>query len=253
VDGKVKIYLTGGTVRDKLLGLPQSKDIDFCVEAPSFEAMKHELINHGFKMYQERPEYVTLRGRIPHAALGDFDGYINKPPPHDTTRAHIDADFVLCRRDGNYSDSRHPDTVYAGTLYDDLKRRDFTMNAIAIAQSGAIYDPFCGMLDIKNKMIMCVGDARDRFAEDSLRILRALRFSVTKNMSISKNIEEPLFYHDVTKQLEKLPIERIREELHKMFSFDTYKSIKILNHYTQVLNSIFTKQDLWLKPTTESY
>src|SRR5689334_19330699 len=100
---KVKLYKVGGYVRDQVLGL-KSKDIDYAVEAESYDAMKNHLIEKGAKIYLEQPQYFTIRGK-----LNDED-----------------ADFVLCRKEGKYSDGRRPDTVEIGTIYDDLARRDFT-------------------------------------------------------------------------------------------------------------------------------
>ncbi len=102
----VKIYLVGGSIRDQLLGL-KSKDLDYAVEAGSYEEMRDYIKENG-KIFLETPEYLTIRAHLK-----------NGEP----------ADFVLCRKDGEYSDGRRPDKVTPGTLYDDLARRDFTVNA----------------------------------------------------------------------------------------------------------------------------
>lgn len=91
------------------------------------------------------------------------------------------------RAEGNYSDHRRPDEVcFVTDVKDDLSRRDFTMNAIALSRQGEYIDPFNGIEDIKNKIIRCVGDAETRFNEDALRMFRALRFSATLDFTIEK-------------------------------------------------------------------
>ena len=152
----IKYYMVGGAVRDKILGIDPKyiKDIDYSVEAPSYEAMKTELLKRGLEMFPIKEDYMTIRGKLNGVA----------------------ADFVLCRKDGHYSDGRRPDTVEIGTLYDDLARRDFTMNAIALDEDDNIIDPFDGRGDLHRGIIRCVGKATDRMREDSLRLIRAIRF-----------------------------------------------------------------------------
>src|SRR5688572_2507881 len=115
----VKVFEVGGAVRDKLLGL-RPKDIDFAVEAPSFKAM-HEFVSSTCStIFLIKPEFLTIRAH--HATMGAVD-------------------FVLCRKDGAYSDGRRPDTVEPGTIFDDLARRDFTINAMAFDEEGNLIDP----------------------------------------------------------------------------------------------------------------
>src|SRR6478735_1674813 len=158
---KAKFYQVGGCVRDSLLGV-ESKDIDFSVEAPSYEAMREAVIErcggNPESIKVDKPEFATIRAIDP--KLGGVD-------------------FVLCRKDGAYSDGRRPDSVEMGTLLDDLARRDFTVNAIARADDGSLIDPFNGQADLKLRLLRCVGGV-DRLREDSLRMLRAFRFAITK-------------------------------------------------------------------------
>jgi tRNA nucleotidyltransferase/poly(A) polymerase len=243
----MNIYLVGGIVRDKLLGLStQDTDVDFAVEAPSFNDMIHFLETHyGFVAFDAKPEYGTVRGKVLRSLIGNFDGFI--PLPKTQTNV-ICADFVMCRKDGIYSDHRRPDTVAPGTLADDLARRDFTMNAIAITREGELIDPYHGVRDIEHSIIRCVGDTATRFNEDPLRMLRALRFAITKHMVLVSDIDNKL--DTLAPQLQTVAVERKQHELHKMFKHDTLNSIYILCEYPNLLAECFNT-NLWLKPTLE--
>ncbi len=128
-----KIYQVGGYVRDELMG-KKSKDLDYACEFPNFAEMLAWIHTQG-KVFLVKEEHWTVRAHIP-----------GKPA----------ADFVLCRKDGQYSDGRRPDSVSAGTLMDDLARRDFTVNAIAYDEETKEYiDPFNGKQDIKDKILRC--------------------------------------------------------------------------------------------------
>lgn len=220
----IKLYITGGAVRDKFLGL-KSKDIDYSVEAPSYEAMKKYIESQG-KIYLETPEYFTIRAKMPN--LGD-------------------ADFVLCRKDGAYSDGRRPDEVEMGTIYDDLARRDFTINSFCIdVETNKVIDPFNGLEDLKNKIIRCTGSV-ERIKEDSLRMLRAIRFSITKGFSIDNSIIKILEKDYVL--LYNISVERIREELLKCFEFDTVLTLNTFDKFKDLRNYIFNKFPMILKPS----
>jgi len=220
----IKIYKVGGAVRDEILGV-KSKDIDYAVEAPSWEDMKEYISAQG-KIYLETPQYFTIRAKLPE--LGD-------------------ADFVLCRKDGEYTDGRRPDKVEMGTIYDDLARRDFTMNAIAIdTYTEELLDPFNGMEDINEKVIRCVGSAKKRITEDSLRMLRAIRFAVTKGFKIDSDIDWILkkdYY-----LLKNVSEDRVREELGKAFKHDTLRTLMFLNEYKPLTNFIFENFQIRLEP-----
>ncbi len=212
---EIRFFEVGGAVRDKFLGLPV-KDVDFTVVAPSFEAMRQRLVDDGFKIYQERPEFVTIRAGV--------------PQNHKLRERVKDADFVLARKDGTYTDGRRPDSVEPGTLHDDLARRDFTINAIAICcTTGAVIDPFGGREDLHKRILKFVGNPQDRIREDGLRVLRALRFVVTKYLDM-----DPLTRHHINSNLAadmllKVSIERVREELERMLAFDTPCTLLLLD------------------------
>jgi tRNA nucleotidyltransferase/poly(A) polymerase len=227
-----KFFQVGGSVRDELLGL-KSKDIDFAVEAPSFDAMRQAIVERGGEIYLETPQYFTIRANVP--GLGA-------------------ADYVLCRKDGNYSDGRRPDSVEVGTLHDDLSRRDFTVNAIAKDEQGNLIDPFGGIQDLAVRNLVTVGNPKDRFTEDSLRMLRAIRFSVTKNLSISVGVWRALEDYQLVRLLDNVSSERIREELFKCFHFDTLTTLRYLTSCFPLIGNTVLDKDrfgIWLKPTTE--
>jgi tRNA nucleotidyltransferase (CCA-adding enzyme) len=228
----MKIYQVGGSVRDSFLGI-KSKDIDYAVEASSYDEMREYILSTNGEIFLENPEFFTIR------AKWSIDKK-NKEP----------CDFVLCRKEGSYSDNRHPDNVEVGTIFDDLARRDFTINAIAInVETQEIIDPFGGIKDIEDKIIQCVGNPDLRFKEDALRILRALRFAITKNFKIAylTDICMSINMH----LLSNISSERIREELHKMFKFDTNKSVTVIHNFKMSPYIFNEKTKIWLKPTME--
>ena len=222
----VKYYLVGGAVRDRFIG-KQSKDMDYAVEAESFDAMRSDIIAKGGKIFLEKPEFLTIRARF----------------GRDT------ADYVLCRKDGAYSDGRHPDTVEVGTIADDLARRDFTMNAIAIeVGTDKIIDPFYGQADIKSKHIRCVGYATQRLDEDALRMIRAIRFAVTLGFGINDDIQ--IYMWNNADKLRQVSQERVREELTKCFQYDTIETLYRLKQFPGITGVAFEGK-MWLKPTFE--
>lgn len=140
------------------------------------------------------------------------------------------------RTEADYSDGRHPDKIsYAASIEEDLSRRDFTMNAIAVSlKTGEIVDPFDGQKDIKEKLIRTVGTATDRFEEDGLRPIRAIRFASQLNFKID---DATLFAIpqclDVTK---KVSIERFRDEFSKLLASEKPSvGLKLLEQ-TGILN-----------------
>ena len=225
-----KFYIVGGFVRDKLCG-KESKDVDFAVEADSYEAMKQAIVDKDGDIFLENPEFLTIRGKLPNIGA---------------------ADFVLCRKESDYSDGRRPDNVEMGTLLDDLSRRDFTMNAIAQCEDGTYIDPFNGRKDLKNNLLKCVGKAKDRMDEDPLRLLRAVRFMVTKNFLMDSELFLAISDESLhSKLLATVSSERIREELTKCFSHNTSESIKILDGL-RLLNKLFSGS-LKLMPTFKKF
>lgn len=136
--------------------------------------------------------------------------------------------------------------VEPGNLYDDLSRRDFTINAMAKdPDTGEIIDYFGGLEDIKEKLLRT---PIVTFDDDPLRILRGIRFSITKRLRVSEDMWQAYDYFD------KMPVvseERIREELTKCFKCNSSLALGWLSELTELRDYIFTKTSLWLKPTNE--
>lgn len=127
----------------------------------------------------------------------------------------IPLEITTYRVDGTYSDGRHPDSVvFTRSLYEDLRRRDFTINAMAYHPNMGLQDPFGGQEDLKNGVIACVGLAKLRFQEDALRILRALRFAATLDFCINADTTEAI--HQLYSTLSCISAERIGAEFRKM-------------------------------------
>jgi tRNA nucleotidyltransferase/poly(A) polymerase len=231
----------GGAVRDSLLGL-DSKDVDF-VAVPTetfssasvaFDALVAHLKEKGFKVFLETPQFFTVRAQVPEG--------------HSLRSRTTVADFVLARKDGPSSDGRRPDFVMPGTLLDDLERRDFTVNAIA-RLDGQLIDPFGGQEDLQNNLLRFVGNPQDRIAEDGLRVMRALRFHITKGFDVEVNTWDAVNSEFAAEMLMKVSVERIREELEKMFFVNTLWCIDVLNTvHSSVQRSIF-RDGLRLMPT----
>lgn len=184
-------YAVGGCVRDVLLG---KEPVDFDIATNAL------------------PEQTK-------AAFADFKT-IDTGIKHGTVTVMaygVTAEVTTYRTDGTYSDCRHPDGVrFSKTLDEDLKRRDFTMNAVACNTDGEIVDLFGGTEDMKNGIIRCVGNADTRFTEDALRILRALRFSATLRFGIEDKTAKAV--HVCAPLIENISAERIFSEIKKLIS-----------------------------------
>lgn len=231
----IKFYEVGGCVRDELLQL-ESKDVDFVVIAPSFQAMEESLKQQGFKIFLSKPEFVTIRAAIPASH-----------PLRSRTR---DADFVLARKDGPSGDGRRPDYVEPGTLKDDLERRDFTVNALARdPETGSIIDYFGGQDDLKCKRLRFVGDPMARIKEDGLRVLRGFRFMITKGLDPAHLTEQALRSEEAATMLQCVSIERVREEVEKMFAFDTLRSVSLISSLPIPTREAIFRDGLRLSPS----
>lgn len=245
---KYTLYQVGGAVRDRLLGIENPKDIDFTVVITStdsivdarfaFDWFIAEIKSEGYEVFLVTPEMFTIRAKF----------------PKDHPQSGLVADFVIARKESGFVEgTRRPLRVELGTLVDDLERRDFTVNAIAMDGAGTIIDPFGGVEDLDEMMLRCPVNAVTSFNDDPLRLLRAFRFNVTKGFFITAPIIDAIERMDVDRFKETVSTERIREELDKMFRFDTVRALDALNRlrFTNNKLSKYIFSQIWLKPTTE--
>ncbi len=198
-------YIVGGCVRDAILGLfPSDWDI-------TTSAKPDEICNCFYN-------YKTIKTGIKH---GTVTVVIN--------RMHLE--ITTYRIDGKYSDNRRPDdVVFTDKVYMDLKRRDFTVNAMAYNHKGLV-DLFGGINDIENKVINCVGCPDERFKEDGLRILRAIRFASVLNFNIEENTS--ISIHENKKLLKNISVERINNEFCKLILGSNF--YKVMREYRDVI------------------
>jgi tRNA nucleotidyltransferase (CCA-adding enzyme) len=232
VEGVTGVWLVGGSVRDYLIDQPH-KDLDYAVESESYDCMRAWLDGLGVILV-ESPQYYTIKAKIP----------FNHP-----ARSQV-CDFVMCRKDGPYSDKRRPDHTIPGTLDDDLARRDFTVNAIAVGPDDAIYDPLGGREDLERMVLRTVrADSYQCFSEDPLRLLRAMRFTLVKGFTLSPEIETCLEDSKLGVLLQNhVHVERKREELAKCFKHDTVGTMIWLTQHPVLLVACFDA-GMWLEPT----
>lgn len=196
-------FLCGGAVRDSILGRT-IHDYDITTSATPDEMME---IFKDKRIIETGLQHGTITIVI--------DG-----EPYEVTTYRID---------GNYSDSRRPDKVtFTKSLEEDLKRRDFTINAMAYNDEVGLVDPFNGMEDIEYYKIRCVGRAEDRFSEDALRILRAIRFASQLGFVVDSDVS--LNIHKMYKNLENISIERINSEFCKIAASSDFCVQMVLYH-----------------------
>lgn len=179
-------YPVGGCVRDLLLGR-RPGDVDVCTSA------------------------------LPQAVLDLFPQAVPTGLAHGTVTVVTPTgpvEVTTFRSEGGYTDGRHPDAVaFGATLAEDLSRRDFTVNAMALDPGGEVIDPFGGQEDLRKKLLRCVGDPDRRFAEDALRMLRGVRFAAQLGFDIEANTHAAMARNGHRSAL--LSGERVKAELEK--------------------------------------
>jgi tRNA nucleotidyltransferase/poly(A) polymerase len=242
-----QIFKVGGCVRDALMGL-ESKDIDFTFVLDNldrtveegFQIMSDWLTHKEFTIFLSTPDCFTIRAKFP-------KGHENEG---------LVADFVLARKEVGYVEGTRRPILELGTLEDDLLRRDFTLNAIAEDEHGNLIDPFGGQADLAKRILRTPLPAEQTMMDDPLRIMRALRFKITKGFSISDEIWLAMMQKDILDKLRTtVSAERIREEVFKMMAHDTPATIRLLHLVDSksipgFLDLVFDR-GLWLKPTFE--
>jgi tRNA nucleotidyltransferase (CCA-adding enzyme) len=184
-------YLVGGCVRDMLLGR-EPKDWDITTDA--------------------KPE--EIQKLFPDSVYENDFGTVGIKTESEDPRLKI-IEVTTYRIEGKYTDQRHPDEIkFASNIEDDLARRDFTVNALAMNLKGDVIDPYDGRDDLKAKIIRTVGKAEERFSEDALRMMRAVRFAVELDFEIELNTRRAI--EKLAGGLESIAKERVRDELVKI-------------------------------------
>lgn len=180
-------YAVGGCVRDSLLGrVPDDWDITTSAKPLQVKKIFDRTIDTGI----QHGTVTVMLGK---------EGF----------------EVTTYRIDGEYEDSRHPkEVIFTASLIEDLKRRDFTINALAYNDRSGIVDTFCGMQDLHNGIIRCVGEAKERFTEDALRMMRAVRFSAQLGYEIEESTQEAI--RELAPNLVHISAERIQTELVKL-------------------------------------
>jgi len=193
-------FAVGGCVRDTILGRnPQDWDVTTSASPMDVKRIFKRTIDTGIQ-----------HGTV--TVMLDKEGF----------------EVTTYRIDGEYEDSRHPKEVtFTTNLTEDLKRRDFTINAMAYNPKSGIVDEFGGIEDLDNKIIRCVGVAKERFTEDALRILRAVRFSAQLGFEIEAETREAA--KELAPTLKKISRERIQSELSKLMVSPHPDYVKELN------------------------
>ena len=227
--------LTGLFTKNKTIHLPKE-----------LKAFNKVFADAGFKAYlvggavrdiflnKEASDWDVTTNATPQDVIKLFKFVVPTGIAHGTVTVHFmkkEIEVTTFRTESDYTDGRHPDKVtYAATIEEDLSRRDFTMNAIAInLADGKIVDPFGGRHDIKKKCIKTVGNAHERFMEDGLRPVRALRFASKLNFSIEKHTYSEVFKEEIQKKVTSISIERFRDEFIKMLESEKpSKGLKLM-------------------------
>lgn len=219
-----EIYLVGGAVRDMLLGKKEITNWDFATNAPP------EKIQSLFKESFYDNQYGTVK--IPHSKFTPLE-------------------ITTYRSEKGYGDFRHPDQVFWGkTIKEDLSRRDFTINAMALgpkinpqtkkqdlSAGWELIDPFGAQEDLEKKLIRAVGNPEERFTEDALRLLRAIRLAAVLDFEIEKKTLQAIKKNAVL--IKKVSGERIREEIFKILVSDRVEKGFNLLRETGLLEHIF--------------
>ncbi len=184
-------YLVGGCVRDIMLGR-EPKDWDVATAADPAEVQK----------------------LFPESVYENDFGTVGIKTESEDPRLKI-IEVTTYRIESEYTDKRHPDAVkFASHIEDDLSRRDFTVNALAMDMKGDVIDPFGGARDIKDRVLRTVGVPEERFSEDALRLMRAVRFSVELDFEIDMSTRRAIV--KLAGGLEAIAKERVRDELIKI-------------------------------------
>ena len=206
-------YIVGGYVRDFILHIPTT-DVDICTNALPKDILRI------FDIKKENPLYGSIK----------------------ITTKKFNYDITTYRKEENYK-NRKPETItYVNNLIDDIKRRDFTINALCMNSDGTIIDLLDGTSDLKNRIIRVIGDTKQKLIEDPLRILRAIRFSIILDFELDKEIKD--FIANNKSIIKTLSYTRKKEELEKILvSKKAEDGLKYLknNHFCDDLEIKYDK------------
>lgn len=216
-----------------------------------------KLEEHGFEAYavggcvrdtilgREPMDWDITTSALPNQVKEIFNRTIDTGLQHGTVTVMLKSvgyEVTTYRIDGEYTDNRHPQSVeFTSNLIEDLKRRDFTINAMAFNPNKGLVDAFDGISDIKKGVIKCVGVAEERFGEDALRILRAVRFSAQLGFDIEENTEAAM--KKLAPTLVHISKERIQAELEKLI---------LSNHPEKLITAYETGITKWILPEFDS-
>ena len=217
-------HIVGGCVRDMLIGITPT-DYDITTSATPDE------VKAAF------PEYKTVDTGIKHGTVS----LIYRKAQYEIT---------TYRTEGTYTDNRHPDSVsFTRTLALDLSRRDFTVNAMCADKDAHVTDLFGGMKHIEERVISAVGCPDQRFGEDALRILRALRFSAKLGFSLDAETERAV--RDCSELLHNISVERIYTELIKLVGADY--AYGVISRYADVILKVLPELGRIALPCRERF
>lgn len=200
-----------------------SEDVNFII---------HKLYENGFEAYavggcvrdtilgREPKDWDITTSAKPNQVKALFDYTIDTGIEHGTVTVmlnHVGYEVTTYRIDGEYEDNRHPkEVIFTSNLVEDLKRRDFTINAMAYNEKEGLIDVFGGEQDLKDKLVRCVGIAEDRFGEDALRMLRAVRFAAQLGFEIVPETAQAI--KKLAPTIEHVSAERIQVEMVKLLT-----------------------------------
>ena len=241
-----QIYEVGGCVRDEIIGV-HTNDIDFTFVLDNtdqtvdegWEEMLTHLKTEGFKIFLETKDCFTVRAKFP-------KGHVNEG---------LVADFVMARKEVGYILGTRKPILELGTLEDDLRRRDFTLNALAKDLDGTIVDLFEGRKHLEEGILVTPLNPIKTFFDDPLRMIRALRFSITKGFEIDPEVWDAMFEPGLIEHLKNVVSkERIQGEVSKMMKHDTVSTLRLLAKIDKIepkLLEVMFGGDIWLLPSTK--
>ena len=224
------------------------REIIEVLEAAGFEAFAVGGCVRDAVLGREPADWDITTSAMPEQVKELFSRTIDTGIQHGTVtvmKDHVGYEVTTYRIDGEYEDARHPKEVsFTSNLVEDLKRRDFTINAMAYNDRAGIVDEFDGIGDLERGVIRCVGNAMDRFSEDALRMLRAVRFSAQLGFAIDEDTRAAIT--KLAPNLEKISAERIQVELVKLLTsahpdvlrtaYETGMTAVVLPEFDDIMN-----------------